>query len=146
MLSSDISLEKLMRLQQACGFAFLACTSVALAQPSFTAMGRLNGAEVPTQATAISADGSVVVGSSGFDSLNTQAVIWRSGSWAALADVTGGSDYCTAKAINSNGSVIAGIGTGVDGNVASAIADYFAPLNVWLQEQNRGHQCGWSAA
>ena len=36
--------------------------------------------------------------------------------------------------------------TGDDGNDASAIADYFAPLNVWLQEQNRGHQCGWSAA
>lgn len=35
--------------------------------------------------------------------------------------------------------------TGDDGNDASAIADYFAPLNVWLQEQNRGHQCGWSA-
>ncbi|TFW11741.1 peptidase M2 family protein [Brevundimonas intermedia] len=36
--------------------------------------------------------------------------------------------------------------TGDDGNDASAIADYFAPLNVWLEEQNRGHQCGWSAA
>ncbi|MET3837112.1 peptidyl-dipeptidase A [Brevundimonas sp. UYEF29] len=36
--------------------------------------------------------------------------------------------------------------TGDDGNDASAIADYFAPLNVWLQEQNRGHQCGWNAA
>ncbi|WP_349679879.1 M2 family metallopeptidase [Brevundimonas sp. UBA6550] len=36
--------------------------------------------------------------------------------------------------------------TGDDGNDASAIADYFAPLNVWLEQQNRGHQCGWSAA
>ena len=26
---------------------------------------------------------------------------------------------------------------------ASAIIDYFAPLNVWLKEQNEGRQCGW---
>ena len=26
---------------------------------------------------------------------------------------------------------------------ATAIADYFAPLNAWLTEQNKGQQCGW---
>jgi len=26
---------------------------------------------------------------------------------------------------------------------ASAIADYFAPLNVWLTQQNKGQSCGW---
>jgi peptidyl-dipeptidase A len=26
---------------------------------------------------------------------------------------------------------------------ASAIADYFAPLNVWLTKQNKGQTCGW---
>jgi peptidyl-dipeptidase A len=26
---------------------------------------------------------------------------------------------------------------------ASAIAEYFAPLNTWLTEQNKGQQCGW---
>ena len=26
---------------------------------------------------------------------------------------------------------------------ASAIIDYFQPLMGWLEEQNRGHQCGW---
>ena len=26
---------------------------------------------------------------------------------------------------------------------ASAIQDYFAPLNTWLTEQNRGQTCGW---
>ncbi|MDX5393454.1 MAG: M2 family metallopeptidase, partial [Caulobacteraceae bacterium] len=26
---------------------------------------------------------------------------------------------------------------------ASAVADYFAPLNTWLTEQNKGEQCGW---
>ncbi len=35
--------------------------------------------------------------------------------------------------------------TGEHGNDASAVADYFAPLNTWLQEQNRGHDCGWDA-
>jgi peptidyl-dipeptidase A len=26
---------------------------------------------------------------------------------------------------------------------ASAILDYFAPLQQWLEEQNAGRQCGW---
>jgi len=35
--------------------------------------------------------------------------------------------------------------TGESGNDASAVADYFAPLNVWLTAQNRGKPCGWTA-
>ncbi|GAA0616674.1 M2 family metallopeptidase [Brevundimonas kwangchunensis] len=35
--------------------------------------------------------------------------------------------------------------TGETGNDASAVADYFAPLNRWLTEQNRGKDCGWEA-
>ncbi|RZI98242.1 MAG: peptidase M2 family protein [Brevundimonas sp.] len=35
--------------------------------------------------------------------------------------------------------------TGERGNDASAITDYFQPLNVWLTRQNRGKDCGWSA-
>ena len=34
--------------------------------------------------------------------------------------------------------------TGESGNDATAILDYFAPLNTWLVEQNRGKPCGWS--
>jgi peptidyl-dipeptidase A len=34
--------------------------------------------------------------------------------------------------------------TGETGNDATAIIDYFAPLNAWLTEQNRGKDCGWS--
>ena len=26
---------------------------------------------------------------------------------------------------------------------ATAILDYFRPLQVWLEEQNQGRQCGW---
>ncbi|RMF72613.1 MAG: hypothetical protein D6740_05105, partial [Alphaproteobacteria bacterium] len=26
---------------------------------------------------------------------------------------------------------------------ASAIAEYFAPLKAWLDERNKGRQCGW---
>ena len=26
---------------------------------------------------------------------------------------------------------------------ASALTEYFAPLLAWLEEQNRGQQCGW---
>jgi len=35
--------------------------------------------------------------------------------------------------------------TGERGNDASAVAEYFAPLNAWLTEQNRGSDCGWTA-
>jgi peptidyl-dipeptidase A len=35
--------------------------------------------------------------------------------------------------------------TGETGNDASAVADYFAPLNAWLTVQNRGKDCGWEA-
>jgi peptidyl-dipeptidase A len=35
--------------------------------------------------------------------------------------------------------------TGERGNDASAVAEYFAPLNAWLTRQNRGKDCGWSA-
>ncbi|HEX8661833.1 MAG TPA: M2 family metallopeptidase [Brevundimonas sp.] len=35
--------------------------------------------------------------------------------------------------------------TGESGNDASAVTDYFAPLNAWLTIQNRGKDCGWDA-
>ena len=35
--------------------------------------------------------------------------------------------------------------TGQRENDASAVADYFAPLNAWLTVQNRGRDCGWEA-
>jgi peptidyl-dipeptidase A len=35
--------------------------------------------------------------------------------------------------------------TGQRENDASAIAAYFAPLDAWLTEQNRGQDCGWEA-
>jgi peptidyl-dipeptidase A len=33
--------------------------------------------------------------------------------------------------------------TGETRTDASAVADYFQPLNVWLTRQNRGQKCGW---
>jgi len=33
--------------------------------------------------------------------------------------------------------------TGESRTDASAVAEYFAPLNAWLTEQNRGQDCGW---
>jgi peptidyl-dipeptidase A len=35
--------------------------------------------------------------------------------------------------------------TGEAGNDASAVTDYFAPLNEWLTARNRGRDCGWDA-
>jgi peptidyl-dipeptidase A len=33
--------------------------------------------------------------------------------------------------------------TGEQRAEASAIADYFRPLNTWLVQQNKGERCGW---
>ena len=35
--------------------------------------------------------------------------------------------------------------TGGERMDAGPILEYFAPLNTWLQEQNKGKQCGWTA-
>ena len=35
--------------------------------------------------------------------------------------------------------------TGETRNDASAVTEYFAPLNTWLTEQNRGKPCGWES-
>jgi len=35
--------------------------------------------------------------------------------------------------------------TGTDKMDGSALVEYFAPLKVWLDEQNEGQQCGWNA-
>ena len=33
--------------------------------------------------------------------------------------------------------------TGENRTDGSAVAEYFAPLDAWLTEQNRGQDCGW---
>jgi peptidyl-dipeptidase A len=33
--------------------------------------------------------------------------------------------------------------TGSENMDATAILDYFAPLHVWLKDQNKGKQCGF---
>jgi peptidyl-dipeptidase A len=33
--------------------------------------------------------------------------------------------------------------TGQSQGDASAVAEYFKPLNVWLTKQNKGEKCGW---
>ena len=35
--------------------------------------------------------------------------------------------------------------TGGEKMDASAVLEYFAPLQDWLKQQNAGKQCGWSA-
>ncbi|PJK14479.1 peptidase M20 [Lysobacteraceae bacterium NML07-0707] len=35
--------------------------------------------------------------------------------------------------------------TGTERMDASAVLEYFAPLQTWLKEQNQGQQCGWQA-
>ena len=51
---------------------------------------------------------------------------------AAGAAVTGADGFITLDAF-----------TGDKGTDASAVADYFKPLNAWLVKQNKGEKCGW---
>ena len=48
-------------------------------------------------------------------------------------------DRITHVRIGRNGSVVAG----TDRMDATALTDYFAPLQKWLDEQNRGKAVGW---
>jgi len=36
--------------------------------------------------------------------------------------------------------------TGTEKMDASAILEYFAPLQTWLKQQNEGQTCGWQAS
>lgn len=70
-------------------------------------------------ASAVSADGSIVVGGSVNGSLGWEAFRWtESGGMEGLGDFTGGSFYSAAYDVSANGSVIVGTGSSASGQEA----------------------------
>src|SRR4051794_4152970 len=92
----------------ACGFALFAGGILApqgsarAAGPSFTLIGDLPGGGSYSTAIAVSADGSVVAGSSGSASGADEALRWtRAGGIVALGDLPGGDFYSVANSVSA---------------------------------------------
>ena len=91
-------------------------TSIATAAPvSFTGLGFVPDRETSSRANAVSADGSVVVGSS-TGPAGQDIFLWTAGGgMVSLGDLLGGSINAEAMGVSSDGSVIVGFGTNLSG-------------------------------
>lgn len=73
-------------------------------------LGMLPGGST-SNATAITADGSAVIGYGSANGYTLESGIWRAGSgWTELGDLAGGQAYSYAWDASANGSVVVGIG------------------------------------
>ncbi len=90
----------------------------ALHSAEYVSLGDLIGPSFSSEAHAISADGSVVVGMS--KSANgDEAFRWtQTGGMLGLSDLTGGAFNSTANAVNADGSVVVGMSTSTNGDEA----------------------------
>ncbi len=79
----------------------------AQAAPLFTGLGDLDGGIFYSRAYAVSADGTVVAGSSSSAS-GDEAFRWTSSGMTGLGDLPGGSFYSQAKGVSADGAVVVG--------------------------------------
>jgi probable HAF family extracellular repeat protein len=90
---------------------FLLCSSSPAAEFSFTPLGGLPGGNFDSIPFAISADGTVVVGSAE-SSFGSRAFRWtREGGMVALGDLPGGQEYSvggSGKSVSADGNTIVG--------------------------------------
>lgn len=110
---------------QACPapLAFLAAVT-ASAQTTFQGLGDLPGGSFSSLPTAISADGSTVVGVS-----NSQAFRWQSGTMTGLGFLPGGIiDSSTAQDVSADGSIVVGFSLAAAGVEAFRWDGAMAPL------------------
>lgn len=68
-----------------------------------------------SEARAVSADGSVIVGFSMWGYTNFQAFRWENGTMVGLGDLPGGDFYSKAYAVSADGSVVAGVSSSSSG-------------------------------
>src|SRR4029453_6950414 len=73
-------------------------------------LGDLPGGAFKSRAFAVSADGSVIVGS-GATSAGFEAFRWTAGEMVSIGDLPGGAVNSTATGISADGSAVAGWGT-----------------------------------
>jgi probable HAF family extracellular repeat protein len=89
------------------------------AQMTFTPLGDLPGGTFFSEATAVSSDGSVVVGVSNSASGKEEAFRWTSATgMVGLSDLPGGSFQSVARHVSSDGSVIVGYSESASGQTA----------------------------
>jgi probable HAF family extracellular repeat protein len=89
----------------------------ATAPPWFTGLGDLPGGAVTSTATALSADGTTVVGTSAV-AAGTEAFRWRGGRMEALGALRGDRHLSRAAGVSRDGSVVAGDSRGPEGLMA----------------------------
>jgi probable HAF family extracellular repeat protein len=89
--------------------AFAACSLPAIAQPSFTGLGDLSGGTFSSIASGVSADGSVVVGSSS-SAFGFEAFRWtQGGGMMGLGDLPDDPPYgSAATGVSADGSIVVG--------------------------------------
>jgi probable HAF family extracellular repeat protein len=75
-----------------------------------TGLGDLPGGSFHSDAFGVSADGSVVVGSS-LSPQGEEAFRWENGLMTGLGDLPGGSFFSRANAVSDDGSVVVGFGS-----------------------------------
>lgn len=89
----------------------------AYGQASFTPVGDLTGSIVSSQASAISGDGTTVVGMS-LSASGQEAFRWRGGAISGLGDLPGFNFESFARGVSYDGNTVVGNGSsGADGNV-----------------------------
>ncbi|MCA9305708.1 MAG: hypothetical protein KDA16_04210 [Phycisphaerales bacterium] len=96
------------------GIAVIVCAQGAVATPtpgvSFSLLGDLPGGSFYSSATAISGDGTTVVGHS-HSSNGFEAFVWRTGTgMVGIGDLPGGAFDSLAQSVSYDGSVVVGIG------------------------------------
>lgn len=102
-----------------CAFATLpAAFGAAARNADFTPLGYLPGSLYPaSNATAVSADGCVVVGASSAPSAELEAFRWsEAGAMVGLGELPGGTDGSSAFGVSADGAVIVGSSSSVPGN------------------------------
>jgi probable HAF family extracellular repeat protein len=97
----------------------VSAASAAFAAASLTPLGDLSGGQFRSDASGVSDDGSVVVGSSSYSASGIQAFRWtRDGGMVGLGDLPGGGALSWANGVSADGSVIVGAGVSASGQEA----------------------------
>jgi probable HAF family extracellular repeat protein len=96
------------------GLAVIPSAETAGAQAIFSGLGDLPGGSFESAASAVSADGRVVVGS-GVSASGPEAFRWEDGVMTGLGDLPGGEFSSLARAVSADGQVVVGNGRGTSG-------------------------------
>ena len=97
----------------------------------FCGLGDLPGGIHYSEATAVTPDGTIVVGSSR-SARGTEAMVWlaATGSMTGLGDLAGGSFYSRAHDVSANGRVVVGLSASANGDEAFVWTAASGPFGI----------------